>query len=95
LRDNVLDGVRTNTSIDHAAVMVFTDLKSVTNVSIANTTITNPNTATAFRVLNYTGGISGVTINGAKVTGTMVKQCLGTLNAAPVKSGVTLNGVGC
>jgi hypothetical protein len=95
LRDNVLDGVRTRTDIDHAAVMVFTDLKSVTNVSIANTTITNPNTVTAFRVLNYTGGISGVTINGAKVTGTMVKQCLGTLNASPVKSGVTLNGVGC
>ena len=52
-RDNVLINVRTNPKIDHSAILVFTTLGSIRNVTFANTTVTDPLTWANGRLLNY------------------------------------------
>lgn len=82
LQNNVLTEVKTRTDVDHAAIMVFTDKASVQNVSIANTTITNPHTYTGARILNYVTGTA--TVSNVNISNTVfqsadfaVKQCFG------------------
>ena len=98
MRDNVLDDVKTRTDIGHAAIMVFSTMSNVTNVSIANTTITNPRTSTAAQVMDYVpdAQVSGIKIANmtVKSTGT-VSSCIGFLNASAILSGNTLNGTSC
>jgi hypothetical protein len=79
LKDNVLTGVRT-VSNGQAAILVYSNLANVSNVSFANNTITNPAASTGAQVLNYDPTnlqISGVTFNGTINTSTngIEKKC--------------------
>lgn len=97
VRGNVLDDVKTRTDIDHAAIMVFSGLASVTNVTLSGNTVTNPRTAVGVKVLNYVPATATVSasVTGTAFSGTTIKQCVGALNDNPSASGNTLNGVAC
>ena len=79
IRDNVLTDVKTRTDVDHSAVMVFTDRSSISNVTLAGNTISNPRTYDGARVLNYVSGtatISNVTIANTAISSTgSVTRC--------------------
>ena len=103
LRDNVLVNVRTNTNIDHTAIMLFTNFGSIRNVTFANTTIKNPITWGGGRMLNYvptTATISGVSFGTTTITSSdgRVKKCFdksSTGVTALQLTNNTLNAVAC
>jgi hypothetical protein len=100
VRENTLVGVRTNTSVDHAAVMVFADRDEVKNVTLADNVIQNPNTWSAIRAL----GLNGSVVHDCAITGNRVTDSLGkitrclSIEAGTVRittSANTLNGGSC
>jgi len=80
LKDNILTEVKTRADVDHAAIMVFSSLASVQNISFANTIVTNPHTSTGMRFLNYVPGkatVSNISVRHSRTTSTdnRVGQC--------------------
>jgi hypothetical protein len=88
LKDNILTEVKTRADVDHAAVMVFSSLASVQNISFENTIVTNPHTSIGMRFLNYVTGkatVSNISVRHSRTTSTdnRIEQCFS------VSSGVT------
>lgn len=102
LKDNVLTGVKTRTNVDHAAIMVFTSLANVQNITFANTTVTNPHTSTGARFLNDVPGratVSNVSVRYSSNTSidNVLIQCFGISSGVTrlTLAGNTLNTVPC
>ena len=99
IRDNVLNDVKTRTDVDHSAIMVFSSLANVTNVSFSGNTIKNPRTNVAAKFINYLPGsasVSGISISRTAITSSGgVTQCIEALNVSAATSSNTLNGASC
>lgn len=101
IRDNVLTAVRTRTSVDHAAIMVYTDRQPIKGLTFANNIIQDPNTRIGARVFGLNGVfVSNVTFqnNAArKTTSTLLGRCFSIEQYTSYvnRSGNTLNGVPC
>jgi Right handed beta helix region len=107
--NNTLNGVRWDTTVDHAAVMIFADYGNVSNVTLSGNRINSPKTVDGVRVRGSfapSGATqfwaSNVTVSNNVLTnaapGTMSK-CLTKPWPATVSnlmvSGNTLNGASC
>lgn len=107
---NTLDSVRTNCDVDHAAVMIFSDLANMSNINFSNNTILNPRSAigvwsfglngatlTSETVNNNTFTVNQQNSNCANNSPTNLTACVtfGPNVISPTKTGNKLNGANC
>lgn len=72
LKDNILSQVKIRPEVDHAAIMIFSTLGTVRDVTLLRTTIANPIASIGTRIFARTPGtatVSDITVSGLRYTG--------------------------
>ena len=102
LKENVLTQVKTRGDVDHAAIMIFTSLADVDDITLTNTTVIDPRASTCLRARNFVPGkatLAHLSIDGLNCRGALdkVRQCIDNSRGASGLAvvGSRLNATSC